>query len=372
MNTVIKKSIIISVCLCMLGIQTLTVRAEDLSETEEAVLEQMPDEYQNQEYIPENETEDAESIIDEEPENSISGQASEITTAEAVDEELILEVTEWSENTDFYAPVRTGWIKESGSWHYYNGSGNSVTGWQEISGIWYFFNTSGVMQTGWQKINEKWYYFGGSGAMRTDWQQISGVWYYFGTSGSMKTGWQKIDEKWYYFGGSGAMRTDWQQISDVWYYFGTSGSMKTGWQNISDKWYYFRNSGAMTTGWLSYNNYWYYMNDSGAMQTGWKEISGKWYYFDGSGKMLTNQYVGNYYVSSSGAMDESKTKNSGSAGTLTKEYNGQTYTANTNTKKFHKHNCRYAAEISYSNIGYSSDRNYLTSLGYSPCKVCKP
>lgn len=49
------------------------------------------------------------------------------------------------------------------------------------------------------------------------------------------------------------------------------------------------------------------------------------------------------------------------------------YVLNTNTKKIHKHSCRYVDDIKDTNYEeYSGDIDELTEKGYEPCKVCKP
>lgn len=49
-----------------------------------------------------------------------------------------------------------------------------------------------------------------------------------------------------------------------------------------------------------------------------------------------------------------------------------TFVVNTNTRKFHKLDCRYAKEMT-SNMHYASDdKDFLISHDYSPCKVCNP
>ena len=41
--------------------------------------------------------------------------------------------------------------------------------------------------------------------MKTGWLKQGGTWYYLDGSGAMKTGWFKVDGKWYYAYSSGAL-----------------------------------------------------------------------------------------------------------------------------------------------------------------------
>ena len=145
----------------------------------------------------------------------------------------------------YYFPAISGWVKEEGSWYYYNSDGTLALGWKKINDVWYYFNpTSGAMQTGWLKVGGKWYYLASSGAMQTGWQQVNGKWYYLESNGVMVTGWKQLNGKWYYFASSGAMQTGWQKINNVWYFFKTSGIMAAKewcngyWLNASGSWTY--------------------------------------------------------------------------------------------------------------------------------------
>ena len=133
------------------------------------------------------------------------------------------------------------------------------------------------------------------------WIKSGDRWWYRHADGSYtKNGWEKINNKWYHFDSAGWMQTGWLKVSGKWYYLNASGDMATGWKKVSNTWYYLNSSGAMLTGWQYINGAWYYMNSSGAMLTGWQKIGGDWYYMNSSGAMCSNQWIGNYYVNSSG------------------------------------------------------------------------
>ena len=51
----------------------------------------------------------------------------------------------------------------------------------------------------------------------------------------------------------------------------------------------------------------------------------------------------------------------------------QTYILNTNTKKFHKPDCRSVKQMSEKNKKQVKDmRDHIIDDGYDPCKICNP
>ncbi|ETI88495.1 MAG: MBL fold metallo-hydrolase [Clostridium butyricum] len=96
----------------------------------------------------------------------------------------------------------------------------------------------------------------------------------------------------------------WSKTSDgKWIYSENSNSLLTNtWKKIDIKWYYFNSSSEAVIGWQYINGEWYYFDSSNEAVTGWKEINNTWYYFDESCAMVHDCYVGQYYLSSSGAM----------------------------------------------------------------------
>lgn len=135
------------------------------------------------------------------------------------------------------------------------------------------------------------------------WQTTGGRWWWRNADGSYpRSCWKQIDGAWYLFDGSGYMLTDWQKVNGTWFYLHGSGAMATGWTKVGGSWYWFNGSGAIQTGWLQLDGTWYWLSPSGAMVTGWQQVSGTWYYFYGSGAMAQSCWVGDYYLTSSGAM----------------------------------------------------------------------
>ncbi|MCR4839486.1 MAG: hypothetical protein K5897_11240 [Eubacterium sp.] len=93
------------------------------------------------------------------------------------------------------------------------------------------------------------------------------------------------------------------------YYVMENGKIAKEWFEIDGKWYYSDHEGVMQTGWkkLSYNGVynWYYFcknaSSIGCMFKGWHKIDGTWYYFRNDGSMASNEWIGGYWLSKSGA-----------------------------------------------------------------------
>lgn len=148
------------------------------------------------------------------------------------------------------------WRHDGRGWWFVNDAGGyPAGGWDEIGGDWYLFDGSGYMLTGWQLAGGRWYWLGMDGAMKTGWQCVNGSWYWLGVlgDGAMRTGWTEIDGAWYLLASSGAMRTGWQQVNGAWYWLDASGAM------AHDRWvgdYYVTSSGAMATNQLIDGRWW--------------------------------------------------------------------------------------------------------------------
>ena len=220
---------------------------------------------------------------------------------------------------------KEGWLKEQGSWRFYENN-QPVLDWKQIDNKWYYFNKEGVMisniiiddyliqdngalaENTWVKISDKWYYATASGKIfRNKWEKIAGIWYYFDKEGIMVTNtlvgdyliqnsgalaentWVKISDKWYYATASGKIsRNKWEKIKGIWYYFDTDGVM------LSNQWrkdYYLKDSGAMAEKeWIFDNSYnsWFYLKPGGAYAS--QEWSGS-YYLKKGGYMAKNEWI---------------------------------------------------------------------------------
>jgi glucan-binding YG repeat protein len=229
-------------------------------------------------------------------------------------------------NTWYYlkesGAMATGWLLQDEEWYYLRGDGGRAAGWCKVGNTWYYLKADGKMATGWLKLGSTWYYlkpdgamatglyavggknyvFDSSGAMKTGWAKTNNIWYYLKPDGSVYTGWLKEGNITYYLKEDGAMATGWYLLEDKWYYANSSGGMKKGWLKQGNTWYYLRDTGVMATGWIKEGSTWYYLKENGAMAVGWIKDKEIWYYLNKSGAMAVNQWIGNYYVGSSGAM----------------------------------------------------------------------
>ena len=128
---------------------------------------------------------------------------------------------------------------------------------------------------------------------------------YYYENGKKVTGEKKISGYWYLFKEStGEMVTGWYSFPNKKVYYDSNGRMAKGERKISGYWYMFEEStGEMVTGWYSFPNKKVYYDSNGRMVKGQKTINGKTYYFDqATGAMVKNEFVGNKYYGSDGAL----------------------------------------------------------------------
>ena len=233
---------------------------------------------------------------------------------------------------------KDGWSQEENQWRFYENN-KPVVNWKQIQDKWYFFDQNGnrlsnttfdgyvfdkdgVMASGgWSKLEDKWYYTNSSGKIsQQKWEKIGGVWYYFDKDGAMLSstifdgylfskggslvnqGWTKIEDKWFYANAAGKIsQQKWEKIGGAWYYFDKDGIMLS---NTIFNGYLFSNSGAMAErSWVKLDEKWYFAQASGRpSRDKWEKVGSSWYYFNKDATMVSNQWQGNYYLKSSGAM----------------------------------------------------------------------
>ena len=140
---------------------------------------------------------------------------------------------------------KNGWVKENGSWYYYN-NGNRVTNAWVSS---YYLKSDGKM------VDNEWVY-----------DPNYSSWFY------LKSGGAYVNSAWYY-----------DSYYRSWYYFKSGGYMaKNTWQGS----YYLKSGGEMAKNeWIydSYYNGWYYLKSNGAYAWSewvqgryWVDYSGRW------------------------------------------------------------------------------------------------
>ena len=214
---------------------------------------------------------------------------------------------------------KDGWIHEDNQWRFYENN-KPVTKWKQIQGKWYYFdkdgnrlsNTTfdgyafdndGVMASGgWIKLTDKWYYSNSSGKISQEkWEKIGNSWYYFDKNGIMLS---NTIFNGYLFSDSGAMATNsWVKINEQWYYAQASGKpTQLKWENIGNTWYFFNADGSMASNQWKGN---YFLKTSGAMANKewiFDKTYNSWFYIKAGGTYAANEWIGSYYLKSGGYM----------------------------------------------------------------------
>ena len=186
------------------------------------------------------------------------------------------------------APAEGAWMSDARGWWYRLADGSFPKDTAlVIGGSVYRFDESGYMRTGWVKDQGSWFYHQASGAQAVGWVKQGASWFYLDeATGAMATGWLHLGSSWFYMSPEGVMTTGWVRVGGSWFFLNPdSGAMATGWMMIRGTWYYLSPAdGAMVTGWLQIGDAWYYLQPSGAMATGWVWIGWKWYFFSDLGQ----------------------------------------------------------------------------------------
>lgn len=176
---------------------------------------------------------------------------------------------------------KNGWLKENGSWYFYNAGKRLTNTWK---GSYYLKSDGRMAESEWIYDNsyKAWYYLKSNGIyVRDSWQGS----YYLKSNGKMADKEWIYDSyygSWFYLKAGGAyVNHQWLKIDGVWYYFKSGGYMvSNAWQGS----YYLKSSGAMAVNEWIYDSYW-----------------GGWYYLKSDGSYARNEIVqGKYRVDYSG------------------------------------------------------------------------
>ena len=218
--------------------------------------------------------------------------------------------------------MQTGWIRLSGSKHYFDPvkgymlvntwidnetyyvqrDGRQTVGIYKIGRYTYYFDENGVKRTGEVTVNgERYFLDPETGAAKTGWQTVDGNKYYYGTDGRLHVGVQKIGSSYYGFDENGVLQGEgWFHYDGKTYYLDKYGKAKIGRQTLTDSYgakhyYYFdKDGGQMLTGVQKIGSYVYVMNEDGHAQADWytDPATGTEYYLDNYGKAKTGrQYL---------------------------------------------------------------------------------
>ena len=200
---------------------------------------------------------------------------------------------------------KQGWIKENGSWYFYQNQKPVTKQWQ---GDYYLKSDGKMAEKEWiyDPEYQGWYYLQSDGSYAySTWQGD----YYINSNGKMAMAewiYDKNYKAWYYLKGNGAYaHSEWQKE----YYLKADGKMAVSeWvQNaLENAWYYLKGDGSYAHDeWVGS----YYLKSNGkmaALEWIYDKSYEAWYYLKSDGTYAYDQEVDGYYLESDGKMRESE------------------------------------------------------------------
>ncbi|CIW92940.1 N-acetylmuramoyl-L-alanine amidase family protein [Streptococcus pneumoniae] len=219
--------------------------------------------------------------------------------------------------TDTTSSTASGWVKQDGSWYYFDGNGNLVkNAWQGN----YYLKADGKM------AQSEWIY-----------DSSYQAWYYLKSDGSYA-------------------RNAWQgnYTYQAWYYLKSDGSYaRNAWQGN----YYLKSDGKMAKGeWVYDATYqaWYYLTSDGSYA--YSTWQGN-YYLKSDGKMAVNEWVdgGRYYVGADGVWKEGQASTASSSNDSNSEYSAALGKAKTYNSLFHMSKKRMYRQLTSDFDKFSND-----------------
>lgn len=202
----------------------------------------------------------------------------------------------WVDNDRYYVGSNGAWVKGA-----QKPTEVKKQGWVKEGGTWYYYNQSIMVRNAWVGN----YWLGSDGSMATN-AWVDNDRYYVGEDGSWDKNVKKPEEK----------KRGWKKENNVWYYYNEDGTL------IRNKWqgnYWLGSDGKMvTSAWVDNDRY--YVGSNGAWNkdkkkedsvptgkhTGWVKSGSTWYYFNEQGQMVKNAWAGNYWLESDGKMATNK------------------------------------------------------------------
>ncbi|CJB01130.1 TPA: N-acetylmuramoyl-L-alanine amidase family protein [Streptococcus pneumoniae] len=186
------------------------------------------------------------------------------------------------------------------------------------------------------------------------WVKQDGSWYYFDGNGNLvKNAWQGN----YYLKADGKMaQSEWIYDSSyqAWYYLKSDGSYaRNAWQGN----YYLKSDGKMAKGeWVYDATYqaWYYLKSDGSYaRNAWQGN----YYLKSDGKMAVNEWVdgGRYYVGADGVWKEGQASTASSSNDSNSEYSAALGKAKTYNSLFHMSKKRMYRQLTSDFDKFSND-----------------
>ena len=236
--------------------------------------------------------------------------------------------------TDTSSSTASGWVKQDGSWYYFDGNGNPVkNAWQ---GSYYLKADGKMAQSEWiyDSSYQAWYYLKSDGSYAySTWQGA----YYLKSNGKMAKG------EWVY-----------DSSYQAWYYLKSDGSYaRNAWQGN----YYLKSDGKMAQGeWVYDATYqaWYYLKSDGSYsRNAWQGN----YYLKSDGKMAVNEWVdgGRYYVGADGVWKEGQASTASSSNDSNSEYSAALGKAKSYNSLFHMSKKRMYRQLTSNFDKFSND-----------------
>ena len=236
--------------------------------------------------------------------------------------------------TDTTSSTASGWVKQDGSWYYFDGNGNPVkNAWQ---GSYYLKADGKMAQSEWiyDSSYQAWYYLKSDGSYAySTWQGA----YYLKSNGKMAQG------EWVY-----------DSSYQAWYYLKSDGSYaRNAWQGN----YYLKSDGKMAQGeWVYDATYqaWYYLKSDGSYsRNAWQGN----YYLKSDGKMAVNEWVdgGRYYVGADGVWKEGQASTASSSNDSNSEYSAALGKAKSYNSLFHMSKKRMYSQLTSDFDKFSND-----------------
>ena len=237
--------------------------------------------------------------------------------------------------TDTTSSTASGWVKQDGSWYYFDGNGNPVkNAWQ---GSYYLKADGKMAQSEWiyDSSYQAWYYLKSDGSYaKNAWQGA----YYLKSNGKMAQG------EWVY-----------DSSYQAWYYLKSDGSYaRNAWQGN----YYLKSDGKMAINeWVYDATYqaWYYLTSDGSYA--YSTWQGN-YYLKSDGKMAVNEWVdgGRYYVGADGVWKEGQASTSSSSSDdSNSEYSAALGKAKSYNSLFHMSKKRMYSQLTSDFDKFSND-----------------
>ena len=200
---------------------------------------------------------------------------------------------------------KQGWIKENGSWYFYQNQKPVTKQWQ---GDYYLKADGKMAEKEWiyDADYQGWYYLQSDGSYAySTWQGD----YYINPNGKMAMAewiYDKNYKAWYYLKGNGSYaRSEWQKD----YYLKADGKMAVSeWvqNSFENAWYYLKGDGSYAHDeWVGS----YYLKSNGkmaALEWIYDKSYEAWYYLKSDGTYAYDQEVDGYYLESDGKMRESR------------------------------------------------------------------